>query len=117
MNTLTGDRLSRGKCVACEGGVEKLSPEEIEKLLESLEGWEITPDKQRIRKKWKVRNFIDAMGMLVRVARVAENEGHHPDLHLEQYRNVRIELWTHAVGGLSRNDFILAAKIDEIAQP
>ena len=117
MNTLTGERLSHGKCVACEGGVEKLSQEEAEKLLDSLDGWEFTTDKSRIQKKWKVRNFIDAMGMLVRVARVAENEGHHPDLHLEQYRNVRIELWTHAVGGLSSNDFILAAKIDEIAKP
>lgn len=116
MNTLTGERLSRGKCVVCEKGVPKLSAEEAERLLESVDGWEFTHEKERIQKKWRVRNFIDAMGMLVRVARVAENEGHHPDLHLEQYRNVRIQLWTHAVGGLSRNDFILAAKIDEVAQ-
>jgi len=117
MKTLTDPRLSRGKCVVCEEGAEKLSSEEAENLLESLDGWEFTHGGERIQKKWRVRNFIDAMGMLVRVARVAENEGHHPDMHLEQYRNVRIQLWTHALGGLSRNDFILAAKIDEIARP
>jgi 4a-hydroxytetrahydrobiopterin dehydratase len=61
-----------------------------------------------------VKHFQAAMDFFNRVAEVAEEDGHHPDLHLEGYRNVAIELWTHAIGGLSENDFILAAKIDQI---
>ena len=71
-------------------------------------------DGKRIRKDWTVKNFMAAMDFLNLVAEVAEGDGHHPDLHLEGYRNVWIELWTHAIGGLSENDFILAAKIDQL---
>ena len=61
-----------------------------------------------------VKNFMTGIDFFNRVAQVAEDEGHHPDLHLEGYRNVWIELYTHAIGGLSENDFILAAKIDRL---
>jgi 4a-hydroxytetrahydrobiopterin dehydratase len=61
-----------------------------------------------------MKDFMTAIAFFGRVAAIAESEGHHPDLHLQEYRNVWIELWTHAIGGLSENDFILAAKIDQL---
>ena len=76
--------------------------------------WHLVKDGRRIRKVWVAKNFIAGMEFFNSVAKLAEDEGHHPDLHLEGYRNVAIELWTHAIGGLSENDFILAAKIDEL---
>lgn len=74
----------------------------------------MTDDALRIRKDWIVKDFMAGIEFLSRVAELAEREGHHPDLHLQGYRNVWIELWTHAIGGLSENDFILAAKIDRL---
>ena len=114
METQTLDRLVAKKCVACEGGVPKYSPSEAESQLKNLAGWRITAGGQRIRKDCVVKNFMAGINFFNEVARLAEEEGHHPDLHLEGYRNVWIELWTHAIGGLSENDFILAAKIDRL---
>ena len=71
-------------------------------------------DGKRIRREWTAKNFMAGIDFFNKVAALAEEEGHHPDLHLEGYRNVAIEIWTHAIGGLSDNDFILAAKIDQI---
>lgn len=114
MRTLTENELARKKCVPCEGGVAKYKFQEAQEQLKSLEGWQLTPDGQRILRHWTVRDFMEGIQFFNRVAELAEDEGHHPDLHLEGYRRVRIELWTHAIGGLSENDFILAAKIDQI---
>ena len=110
----TAHELTQKSCVPCEGGVSKLSRSEAEALLSSLPGWRLTDDFQRIRGEWVVKNFRAGIAFFNTVAEVAEAEGHHPDLHLEGYRNVAIEIWTHAIGGLSENDFILAAKIDEL---
>ena len=114
MTTQTTEQLTRKKCVPCEGGVEKYSLQQATEQLQNLDGWRLTRDGQRIRKDWVVKNFMAGMDFFHRVAELAEQEGHHPDLHLEGYRNVWIELWTHAIGGLSENDFILAAKIDQL---
>ena len=108
------EQLRAKKCVPCEGGVPKLTPAESEAQLAKLTGWKLTQDGQRIRKEWIVKHFMAAMRFFNKVAEVAEAEGHHPDLHVAGYRNVAIEIWTHAIGGLSENDFILAAKIDEL---
>ncbi len=102
------------KCKPCEGGVEACSLNEAVDQVGKLDGWYVTLEGERIRKNWTVKNFMAAMDFFNAVAAVAEEDGHHPDLHVEGYRNVSIELWTHAIGGLSENDFILAAKIDEI---
>jgi 4a-hydroxytetrahydrobiopterin dehydratase len=110
----TCEALTKKKCVPCEGGVPKATPEEARAQLEKLPGWKLTENGQRIRKDWTVKNFMAGMRFFEQVARVAEEDGHHPDIHLSGYRNVWIELWTHAIGGLSENDFILAAKIDRI---
>lgn len=110
----TADELTRKKCVPCEGGVPKLTPEEAAAHLASVPGWTLTADGQRIRREWVVKNFLAGMDFFQKVAALAEEEGHHPDLHLVGYRNVAVEIWTHAIGGLSENDFILAAKIDRL---
>ena len=114
METQTPDQLRAKKCAPCEGGVDPYSHAEAQAQLAKLNGWRMTPDGQRIRKDWVVKNFMAGMDFFNRVAEVAEADGHHPDLHLEGYRKLAIELWTHAIGGLSENDFILAAKIDEL---
>ncbi len=108
------DELRTKKCVPCEGGVPPLSGEEVRRLLDHLTGWRLTPDGQRIRREWWARNFQAGLDFFQQVGQLAEKEGHHPDLHLAGYRHVAIEIWTHAIGGLSENDFILAAKIDQL---
>ena len=86
----------------------------VTEQLASLDQWELSDDNLSIVKKWEMKNFVEALAFFNRVGEVAEAEAHHPDLHLEDYKNVRIEISTHAIGGLSENDFILAAKIDEL---
>ena len=82
--------------------------------LGELVGWRLTHDGKCIRKDWSVKNFVAGIKFFKQAADVAEAEQHHPDLHLEGYRQVWIEIRTHAIGGLSENDFILAAKIDQL---
>ena len=114
MQTQSTEQLVAKKCLPCEGGVEPCSLGDATDQLTRLEGWYLTHDGQRIRKDWTVKNFMAGMRFFNQVAEVAEADGHHPDVHLWGYRNAWIELWTHAIGGLSENDFILAAKIDQI---
>jgi 4a-hydroxytetrahydrobiopterin dehydratase len=113
MSTAT-EELSRKHCVPCEGGVPKLTPEQARELLRAVPNWRLTTDGQRLRREWRVKDFQVGLDFFRRVGQIAEEEGHHPDLHLVGYRNVAIEIWTHAIGGLSENDFILAAKIDRL---
>lgn len=114
MAVQTSDELVQKKCLPCEGGVDPVGPQEAAAQLKNLSGWRLSDDGKRIRKEWVVKNFMAGMKFFDRCAEVAEQDGHHPDLHLEGYRNVAVELWTHAIGGLSENDFILAAKIDRL---
>jgi 4a-hydroxytetrahydrobiopterin dehydratase len=114
MQVQTPDALTQKKCLPCEGGVPPATLEEAQAQLEKLPGWKLSENNQRIRKEWTVKNFMAGMRFFNEVARVAEEDNHHPDIHLWGYRNVWIELWTHAIGGLSENDFILAAKIDQL---
>lgn len=114
MATQTANELTQKKCKPCEGGVDPVSAEEAAKQVALLPGWKLTPDGKKIRKEWTLKNFVAGMKFFEEVARLAEEDNHHPDLHLTGYRNAAIELTTHAIGGLSENDFILAAKIDEV---
>jgi 4a-hydroxytetrahydrobiopterin dehydratase len=114
MSTPTATELTRKHCVPCEGGVPALSPDQVRRMLAALPGWRLTEDQKRIRKEWRVKDFGAGLDFFNRVGRVAEEEDHHPDLHLVGYRNVAVEIWTHAINGLSENDFILAAKIDTL---
>lgn len=110
----TTQQLCSTRCVPCEGGVPRMSMDEIQKQLGATPGWEFAAQPDRIRKSWVVRNFSAGMNFFREVERVAEAEGHHPDLHLVGFRNITIEIWTHAIQGLSINDFILAARIDQL---
>jgi len=113
MGSLTADQLIQKKCLPCEGGVDPCSLEQARAQLGQLEGWYLTHAGQRIRKDWRTKHFMAAIDFFNQCAKVAEADGHHPDLHLTGYRNLRVDLTTHAIGGLSENDFIVAAKIDE----
>lgn len=106
--------LKDKSCVPCEGGVPEIGLEEAARYLEEVPGWELSGDGKRICRQWVARDFMSALDFFQRVGVLAEEEGHHPDLHLTGYRNATVELTTHAIGGLSENDFVLAAKINEI---
>jgi len=103
--------LAQKKCLPCEGGVPKLTPEQVKTYLSQVQGWEARDEK--LHKTLKFKNFVEAMKFVNRMAEIAEGEGHHPDFTVH-YNVVDVVIWTHAIGGLSENDFILAAKIDEI---
>jgi 4a-hydroxytetrahydrobiopterin dehydratase len=108
------ESLANKHCRPCEGGVARYTTLEAEAKLEMLSGWQLNQDGLRIEKFWVVKDFVAGIDFLNRVATLAEREGHHPELHLTGYRHVWIELWTHAIDGLSENDFIMAAKIDQL---
>ncbi len=114
MSANLGEELAQKKCKPCEGGVPPVSQAEAKRLLKVLPDWKLTADGKAIRREWRVKDFVTAIDFFQRVAEVAEAEDHHPDLHLTGYRNAAIELSTHALDGLSENDFILAAKIDRL---
>lgn len=114
MSAATHDELVRKRCAPCEGGVPPLDRDQAESLLASVPGWTLDQNAGRISRAWTMKNFMAGIDFFNRVAALAEDEGHHPDLHLEGYRKVSITIWTHAVGGLTENDYILAAKINDL---
>jgi 4a-hydroxytetrahydrobiopterin dehydratase len=114
MSTPTQEELTTKRCVPCEGGVPALSRAEAEALAANLAGWALDPDAKQISRSWTMKNFMAGIDFFNKIAALAEEEGHHPDLHLEGYRQLKVVLWTHAVGGLTENDFIVAAKINQL---
>lgn len=106
--------LARKKCRPCEGGAPALSPEEAERYMPEVPGWKLAPDGKSIACRFVMKNFLAAVDFIAQIARVAEAEDHHPDIHLTAYRNLTVVLATHALEGLSENDFIVAAKIREL---
>ena len=112
--TVASAELIRKHCKPCEGGVPALTGEEVKNHLPAVPAWRLTGDDKRIRREWRVKDFLTALDFFQRVGQLAQAEDHHPDLHLTGYRNVAVEMSTHAIGGLSENDFILAAKIDQL---
>ncbi len=106
--------LTKKHCVPCEGGTPALAAHQLRDHLAAVPNWKLTDDGKRIRREWRVKDFATGLDFFNRLGQIAEQEDHHPDLHLEGYRNVAIEIWTHAVNGLTENDFILAAKIDTL---
>jgi 4a-hydroxytetrahydrobiopterin dehydratase len=76
--------------------------------------WSMDAEAKSISRKVNCNHFAEAIELLNKIAEIAESEGHHPDLHVTGYRHLRIDLTTHAIGGLSENDFIVAAKIDQL---
>lgn len=104
--------LRERHCVPCAGDVPPLSGARVEALLRRVPGWTLQDSGKQIFKTWEFKNFKGAIAFVHEVADLAEREGHHPDIQLFSYRRVRLDLSTHAIGGLSENDFILAANIN-----
>lgn len=107
-------KLSDKRCIPCEGDVDPLTQEQAEKLMSELnEEWQLVDGGGLLARGFHFPNFKKTMEFVNKVAAIAEEEQHHPDMTVS-YGDVGIELMTHAIGGLSENDFILAAKIDEL---
>ena len=105
--------LTQKKCVPCEGGVAPLARQAAQALMGQLTGWTLSGDARWLSKDFKCKDFAEAMTFAGKIAALAEEEGHHPDLTVG-WGKVTVELTTHAIGGLSENDFILASKINKI---
>lgn len=105
--------LAERRCVPCEGGTPSLPDDQVAPLLAQLDGWNVeeADGHRQLAKAYRFRDFVGAVDFVNRITPVAEAEGHHPDL-LVTWGRVRVQLWTHAAGGLTENDFVLAAKID-----
>jgi 4a-hydroxytetrahydrobiopterin dehydratase len=106
--------LTKKKCVPCEGFETPLNYAEAEALLKQLNGWTLSDDGKSISRSFTFKNFADAMAMADKCAALFEEEGHHPDL-LVAWGKLTVTTWTHAILGLSENDFIIAAKIDALS--
>lgn len=105
--------LQAKHCVPCEGGVPALSKEEVQKLLGKLAQWEASADSTLITKRFAFKNFYKTMAFVNAIAWVANQENHHPDLEVG-YNYCVVKYTTHAIKGLSENDFICAAKVDAL---
>ncbi len=105
--------LHNKKCVPCEGGTKPFDKNEIDKYLSIVKDWNVEENK-KIIKSFKFTDFKEALSFVNQVGEIAESENHHPNIYLYGWNKVRITLITHAIGGLSINDFILASKIDRL---
>jgi len=107
--------LTQKACVPCRGGVPPLSEAEAQGLLAQTPGWELLDGGKRIERAYKLKNFREALGFVDRVGALAEAEGHHPDITFG-WGYATISLHTHKIKGLHENDFIMAAKIDQLRE-
>jgi len=108
--------LAERHCVVCKPGTPTLPEAEAQALLQDLsDGWTIEErgGHRELTRTFRFKGFMPGVHLVDTIALLAEAEGHHPDLHLS-YGSLRVDLWTHAAGGLTENDFILAAKMDQI---
>ena len=103
--------LAAEKCVPCRGGVPPLKGKELEAMRGALGGdWKVV-DEHHLGKEFRFRNFAEALAFTNKIGAIAEEQGHHPDIYLA-WGKVRVTIWTHAIDGLTRSDFVLAAKMD-----
>jgi 4a-hydroxytetrahydrobiopterin dehydratase len=106
-------RLSQKHCVPCEGGVDPLKGEKLAAFTPAVPDWTVV-DEKSLQKEFAFKNFKEAIAFINKVADLAESEGHHPDIFLHNWNKVTLTLSTHAINGLSENDFILAVKTNQI---
>lgn len=109
------EELAKRHCVPCHGGTPRLTGANLTWMGSQLPDWQLVGEK-KIRRTYRFPDFATGLAFVNAVGAIAEAEGHHPDLLLA-WGKVEIELWTHAIDGLSESDFILAAKIDELPRP
>ena len=105
--------LTQKTCVPCEGGVEPIKGEKLREYARLIHAEWLVVDEHHLAREFKFRDFLEALNFANRVGGIAEEEGHHPDI-LISYGKAVVTIWTHAIDGISENDFILAAKIDNI---
>lgn len=106
--------LTQKHCIPCEGGAPAMTEDEEKKYLGSVPDWILVTDgSHKIRRQFTLKDFKESIAFVNRIAKVAEEEQHHPDIYIF-YNKVQVDLFTHAVGGLSENDFIMAQKIDQL---
>jgi len=108
--------LTKKKCIPCEGGVIPFDISEIHKYQKKVDGWDVLKNEKNtffLYKKFNFKNFLDSQDFINKVGRISEDEGHHPDISFG-WGYAEIKITTHAIEGLSENDFILAAKIDHL---
>lgn len=105
--------LNDKHCKPCEGSVDAMDLDQITVMLPKLDNWHLNPDNKSIHKEYEFKNFYKTMAFVNAVAWIANQEGHHPDLEIG-YNYCNIKFTTHAIDGLSENDFICAAKIDAL---
>jgi 4a-hydroxytetrahydrobiopterin dehydratase len=108
------EKLTEKHCVPCEGGVDPLTRDQFEVYLEQLSKWNVIENDKKIERQFEFKDFRGALEFVNKVGAIAEEEGHHPDIFVHDWNKVRITLWTHAIGGLSINDFVVASKVDRI---
>lgn len=108
--------LTAKKCTPCQGGVPPMSCDVAEKHLNEVPGWELLDNASKLKRTFKFDNFVDAMRLAQRVGELCETEGHHPDLTIG-WGYCRVEFQTHKISGLHENDFIMAAKVNQLAKP
>lgn len=104
--------LADRRCIPCRGGTPPLTRAQFAPLLAQLDGWQVEDDRMLV-KTFRVKNFLAAVEFVNAITPVAEAENHHPDLRV-RWGQVRVELWTHKINGLSEADFVMAAKIDRV---
>ena len=108
--------LANKKCVPCEGGIPAFDLSEIHKYLKKVDGWNVLKNDKNnyyIEKDFKFKNFIESEKFIIKVGKIAETEGHHPDINFG-WGYAKIKISTHAIDGLAESDFVLAAKIDKL---
>lgn len=113
MSEQENSRLPQKKCKPCEGGVPPLGDEEVSHLLSQILGWEV--EGREITKTFPFKNYYETMAFVNAIAWISHSENHHPDLEVG-FKKCRMRYTTHAIGGLSENDFICAAKVDQLLQ-
>jgi 4a-hydroxytetrahydrobiopterin dehydratase len=109
------EELAARSCVPCRGGIPPVSEEEARRLHAATPLWTIGEKGTRLSRRFEFRDFVQAMEFVNRVAGIAEEQGHHPDIAIH-WNKVDLVLWTHKIGGLHENDFILAAKINRLLE-
>ena len=107
--------LDAKNCVPCRGGIPPLEQSEARRLLADTPGWRLEQNATRLERRFEFEDFKKAIEFVNRVAEIAEQEGHHPDFAIH-YNQVDLILWTHKIGGLHQNDFILAARINRLLE-
>jgi 4a-hydroxytetrahydrobiopterin dehydratase len=108
------EKLSTKKCEPCEGGGDPLTRKDFKVYLEQVNEWTFVENDTKMEREYEFKDFKGALDFVNRAGEIAEEEGHHPNIYIHDWNKVKMVLYTHAIGGLSINDFVVAVKIDQL---